>query len=146
MQRYIDKPYLVGGKKFDMRIYALVLSYSPLTIYLYRAGFARFSNSIFSMKADDISNSFVHLTNVAIQKTATNYDSVSGCKMSLNKLRLFLMGRHSVDEVNQAFYEIQMTIVRSLLSVQKTMIQDRHCVELYGYDVMLDQDLKPWLI
>lgn len=35
-QRYVDAPYLVGGKKFDLRIYALVVSYSPLRIYLYR--------------------------------------------------------------------------------------------------------------
>ena len=35
--RYVDNPYLVGGKKFDLRIYALVTSYNPLRIYLYRS-------------------------------------------------------------------------------------------------------------
>lgn len=35
-QRYVDEPYLVGGKKFDLRIYALVTNYSPLRIFLYR--------------------------------------------------------------------------------------------------------------
>ena len=37
-------PYLLGNKKFDMRIYALVTNYSPLTIYIYRTGFARLTN------------------------------------------------------------------------------------------------------
>lgn len=37
-QRYVDQPYLVGGKKFDLRIYALVTSYNPLRVYLYRWG------------------------------------------------------------------------------------------------------------
>ena len=37
-------PMLLGGRKFDMRIYALCTSYNPLTVYLYRAGFARFAH------------------------------------------------------------------------------------------------------
>ena len=35
-QRYLDNPCLVGGKKFDLRIYVCVVSYSPLKAYLYR--------------------------------------------------------------------------------------------------------------
>ena len=42
-QKYIYNPLLIGGKKFDMRVYALVTCYNPLTVYLYRTGFCRFT-------------------------------------------------------------------------------------------------------
>jgi tubulin polyglutamylase TTLL9 len=56
VQRYIENPYLIGGKKFDIRAYVLVTSYYPLVVYIHRNAFCRFSNSQFSMQAKDISN------------------------------------------------------------------------------------------
>ena len=44
VQKYVMNPLLFGCKKFDMRIYVMVSSYNPLTVYFYRSGFARFTH------------------------------------------------------------------------------------------------------
>ena len=45
-----------AGKKFDLRIYALVSCQSPLTVWLYRTGFGRFSNTRYTVDNSKIDN------------------------------------------------------------------------------------------
>ncbi|KAA0155290.1 hypothetical protein FNF27_05706 [Cafeteria roenbergensis] len=146
VQKYIPNPYLVGGKKFDMRMYALVTSFNPLKVYLHRSGFARFSASRYSSDLADIENAFVHLTNVAIQKTSTEYNADTGGKWDLQALKMFVAAKHGRAACDALFMGMQDIVVNSLLGVQKVMISDRHCFELYGYDLLFDDDLRPWLI
>ena len=68
ISKYIENPFLMAGKKFDMRIYCLVTTFRPLKAYLYQQGFCRFCNEKFSVDVSDINNIYMHLTNVAIQK------------------------------------------------------------------------------
>ncbi|XP_050398528.1 probable tubulin polyglutamylase TTLL9 [Patella vulgata] len=144
VSRYIENPYLIGGRKFDIRIYCLITSYSPLKVWIYRNGFARFSNTRFSLESID--DNYVHLTNVAIQKTAPDYDPERGCKWSTQQLRKYLTARHGQEKTDQLFNKMNEVFILSLQSVQKTMINDKHCFELYGYDILIDDNLKPWLI
>ena len=104
VQRYIEKPLLIGGRKSDMRIYVLVTSYEPLNAWVYREGFVRFSGSRFT--TDQIKDSFVHLTNVAIQKKAPEYNPNQGAKWPLRNIRRYLTEARGVQETKKAFKSI----------------------------------------
>ena len=44
------------------------------------------------------------------------------------------------------FDDIDRIIIHSLKAVQGSIINDRHCFECYGYDILIDAHLKPWLV
>ena len=90
ISRYIDQPLLVGGKKFDLRIYVLVTSYRPLKVWLSSKGFARFCTRKYTMASDNLDDMEIHLTNVAIQKHADDYNAEHGSKWSIENLRFYL--------------------------------------------------------
>lgn len=99
-QRYISNPLLFGGRKFDMRIYALCVSYQPLTIYLYRSGFARFAHDRYdNYDLDNLCNCLCssvdkHLTNVAININAPSYVKRIGGKWFLDDLKNFMLSKY----------------------------------------------------
>ncbi|SCN44912.1 tubulin--tyrosine ligase, putative [Plasmodium malariae] len=146
VQEYISNPLLIGGKKFDIRLYVLILSYSPLTIYLYRSGFARFSHTYFKNEKNNINDITMHLTNVSIQKNAQGYDDNVGGKWFVRELFLYMISRYGYNDIMMLIKNIENCIIQSFLAVHKIIINDKHCFELYGFDILIDNNLKPWLI
>lgn len=69
---------------------------------------------------------------MAVQKTAENYDDKLGGKWDIRSLKLYMMSYYGVEKVAHTFDEIQNIVIKSLLAVQKGMINDKHCFELYG--------------
>lgn len=118
-------PLIIGGKKFDMRIYVLCLSYQPLVIYLNRSGFARFTHSKYDIS--DLRNLESHLTNVAIQKQSDNYDEERGGKWLLDKLRQYLVSRFGVDKTDDCFLKIQQIIIKTLSAGSQIIVHDKRC-------------------
>ncbi|CAD5123920.1 DgyrCDS12228 [Dimorphilus gyrociliatus] len=146
ISRYIDNPLLIGGKKFDLRMYVLVTSFRPLKCYMYKLGFSRFCTVKYTASTNELDNMFVHLTNVSIQKQGDEYNAVHGGKWSVENLRVFLEGTRGKEVTDKLFDDMHWQIVHSLKAVSGVIANDRHCFEVYGYDVIIDDNLKPWLI
>ena len=146
ISRYIDNPLLIGGKKFDLRLYVLITSYRPLKAWLYNMGFGRFCIEKYTEDITEIDNMQVHLTNVAIAKLSEDYNEKHGGKWSISNLRFYLEQTRGKIATDKCFDEINNIIYISLKSVQSVIINDKHCFECYGYDILIDANLKPWLI
>ena len=146
ISRYLDNPLLVGGKKFDLRMYVLVTCYRPLKAWIYKLGFGRFCIAKYSNDMNERDNMFIHLTNVAITKLSGDYNDKHGSKWTINNLRFYLEQTSGKEITDKCFDDINNIIYISLKSVQNVVINDKHCFEMYGYDILIDKDLKPWLI
>jgi tubulin polyglutamylase TTLL6/13 len=88
VQKYLKKPFLIDGYKFDLRIYVLVTSSDPLKIFIYNEGLARFATERYSDSAS-VKDLFMHLTNYAINKKSSKFDGgdgESGSKRSLESV------------------------------------------------------------
>lgn len=64
-----------------MRIYVLVTSYNPLTVYLYKSGFARFSRQRYS-GTKDIDNMGNHFSLIIHYKYSNALDKCGNSKTS----------------------------------------------------------------
>ena len=74
VQKYLNKPFLVDGLKFDLRIYVLLAGCDPLRIYVYDDGLARFATEAYvAPTGKNLDNMCMHLTNYAINKGNPNF-------------------------------------------------------------------------
>ena len=91
MHRYIDNPLLIGGKKFDLRLYALITSFRPLKAYLFKLGFCRFCTVKYDTSIQELDNMYVHLTNVSVQKHGVSgiFGGIWLWRQSLKSLKQF---------------------------------------------------------
>lgn len=159
IQRYIPNPLLLGGYKFDLRLYVLVTSVCPLEAFIYTEGFARVSTHKFTLDPQELSNKFIHLTNSSIQKQNTSGPSkdnplsntddavVGGSKMSLTGQGGLwnLLTKLGVDS-EAVWANIKELVIKSLVAVEDRMSFQPNCFEVFGFDVLMDEDLRPWLI
>ena len=74
VQKYVTKPLLIRGLKFDLRLYVLVASLDPFEVYLSDSGMARFCTVPYSPPSvSNMHESFMHLTNYSLNKRSKEY-------------------------------------------------------------------------
>ncbi|NXD01650.1 TTLL4 polyglutamylase, partial [Certhia familiaris] len=158
VQRYLHKPYLIGGKKFDLRIYVYVTCYDPLRVYLFKDGLVRFASCKYSSSMESLSNKFMHLTNYSVNKKNTEYKSnldetaCQGHKWALKALWSYLTQKGVNSEA--IWEKIKDIVIKTIIasepyvnSLVKMYVRRPYCChELFGFDIMLDENLKPWIL
>ncbi|KAL4432998.1 hypothetical protein ABPG74_005371 [Tetrahymena malaccensis] len=156
---YIANPHLINGLKYDLRLYVLVTSYDPLRIYLYEEGLTRFATEKYNTSTKEISKRFVHLTNYSVNKHAkkfvknTNPEADGeGSKWSLTALKAKY--KQMGINVEELFGRIKDIIIKTCISAEPQMLDivaksqehRTNCFELYGFDILIDSSLKPWIL
>ncbi|CAK4090918.1 unnamed protein product [Aphanomyces euteiches] len=161
VQKYIENPLLVCNRKFDIRQWVFVTSWNPLTVWFYLDCYLRFSSEEYQV--DDLSDQFVHLTNNSIQKNGENFYkaystedgsmTVEGNMWHSDDLNEYLNRKFGLDaETGESIFKSKIQprmkeiVVWSLSCVQDSIQHRKNSCELYGYDFMLDDTFKPWLI
>ena len=155
IQKYVTNPLLFEGFKFDLRLYVLVTSFNPLEAFIYREGLARFGSKRFSTTNTNLKDLQIHLTNSSIQREYDDdilYDHPSrmaGKHGGGNKTRLtWLLNRLQKNGIDTTglWKEISKVCLQTLKSVDALIINQPNSFEIFGFDVIIDSKLKPWLI
>jgi len=162
-QRYLDKPYLLENHKFDLRLYVLVLDCNPLRLYLHREGLVRLATEEYhEPTVSNLKNVKMHLTNYSINADSPDFvensdpqDGLDGHKRSFRAVlpELKKLGC----DADTVLHETEELIVKTLLAVQPRLayMRDKYqqnpsgestAFEVLGFDVMIDENEKPWLL
>lgn len=158
VQQYIMKPMLITNRKFDIRLYALVSSISPLKIWMHTAGLARFATHQYDENGSP-KDLHMHLTNFSVNKEDDSFvrcnstkESINDSKWSLEFFLQFCQSNHlDTNAIMKEFEKVTIcTIIAGMCAIRpnhQQHIKHRHTsYEMYGIDIMLDENMKAHLI
>ena len=146
LQKYIEKPLLYKGRKFDVRIWVL-LSHN-MKVYMFKEGHLKAASSPFSLEDKNL---FTHLTNYSVQKYSNDFGKEEiGNEISFDSFEKNFKEEYDIDiNIREYFFKkIKKIIEISMKSAKKNinLNQRKGSFEIFGYDFMLDEQLNPYLI
>jgi len=143
-QKYIANPMLIDGRKFGIRLWAVLTSTTPLRAYLHDRGLVLFSSNTYDMGREHVSmdGTSGHLTNA--------FQNAEGHVWTLQELQEHL-GAPAFSALWAQLAEISgMALAAALagcrLAALDLGLRPGSTFQLLGLDFLLDANHKPWLI
>ena len=160
VSNYITDPHLINELKYDLRVYVLVTCYDPLRIYIFNEGLVRFATEPYSPEKLTLKNKFTHLTNYAINKESELYIPSKGVEEEDDQASKWTFAQYRKKlsslgiDFETVWSSIKDVIIKTIISAETVMLDrsnrvpehSKNCFELYGFDILLDSGLKPWLM
>lgn len=161
--QYISNPHLIDGFKYDMRVYVVVTCFEPLKIFMLKEGLVRFATQKYSNNPKNLDQRFVHLTNYSVNKKADNFvksgaktqddeEAENASKWNLFQLKNW-MEKNGID-YNNILLRMKDVIIKTCIAHEPQITgsysrctKNRNvCFEIYGFDILLDNKMKPHLL
>ena len=146
IQKYIENPLLYFGRKFDIRIWALLTH--DLKIYVFEEGHLKCCSINYDLNSE---NTFCHITNYSFQKYNSNFGKYEhGNEASFDDLQKNIETNYEnkFNFKRDIFPKIKQIIQFVFESVKYKInpLERKYSFEIFGFDFMLDCDFDPFLI
>ena len=118
-------------------------------VFIYRKGYLRTTSDSYALDATD---NYVHLTNNCLQKFGENYGKHEiGNTLGYEVFQEYLDEMFPDLKVNveeHVMTRITDVVIDTLLAGKHQLnpMKRKHCFELFGYDFLIDEDFRTWLI
>jgi len=150
IQKYIENPLLLNNKKFDIRCYVLVCTMKPLFV-LFHPGYCRLCITDYSTGLNEKGqlDKLQHLTNNSVQKRHPEYTKHKEESIwTMPKFETYLEENNIADQakIKGLYSQIKNILTHCIKSADPVLDKKAGYFQLLGCDILIDQNLKPYLL